>query len=164
VSEDEVVRITSMDGLVSLKGDGSASFGRHLHFEATNPTKSVHDMVSEFHETYNAYVGDPDNVELPAGEHLNMRMSLIDEEHEELHYAVDNGDVIETIDALGDLVYVAYGMALALGVNLDDVITEIHRSNMSKLGADGKPIYREDMKVLKGPGYFPPDIAGVVGL
>jgi predicted HAD superfamily Cof-like phosphohydrolase len=127
--------------------------------------KSVGEMVREFHETYDAYMGDPDEVKLPEERHLAMRLALIAEEYEdEFIPAVVSGDVVETIDALGDLVYVLYGMALAMGVDLDSVIEEIHRSNMSKLGADGKPIYREDMKVLKGPNYFPPDIAGVVGL
>ena len=80
--------------------------------------------------------------------------------------ACDDGtrDTVETADALADLVYVIYGMALETGIDLAAVLSEVQRSNMSKLGADGRPIYREDGKVLKGPGYFRPDVAGVLGL
>ena len=73
-------------------------------------------------------------------------------------------DTVQTADALADLTYVIYGMALELGIPLGDVLREVQASNMSKLGADGKPIYREDGKVLKGPGFFDPDIAGALGL
>lgn len=68
-------------------------------------------------------------------------------------------DTVEVADALGDLIYVIYGMALELGIPLSRVLDEIQASNLSKLGADGQPIYREDGKVLKGPDYFPPDIS-----
>ena len=112
-----------------------------------------------------------------------MRMSLIAEEFGELvgsvygadaraevdaafqrAVAADDGtrDTVETADALADLVYVIYGMALETGIDLAAVLTEVQRSNMSKLGEDGRPIYREDGKVLKGPGYFPPDVARVL--
>lgn len=75
--------------------------------------------------------------------------------------AADDGerDIIESADALADLVYVIYGMALECGINLPAVLAEVQSSNMSKLGEDGKPIYREDGKVLKGPGFFVPNIA-----
>lgn len=73
-------------------------------------------------------------------------------------------DTVETADALGDLTYVIYGMALETGIPMVEVLEEIQNSNLSKLGADGKPIYREDGKVLKGPGFFSPDIARVLGL
>lgn len=73
-------------------------------------------------------------------------------------------NMVEAADALADLIYVIYGMALEMGIDLAKVLAEVQRSNMSKLGEDGKPIYREDGKVLKGPGYFRPDVAGVLGL
>ena len=116
---------------------------------------------------------------------LHMRMSLIAEEFAELTGAVygaaargeveaawaravaaDDGerDTVEAADALADLVYVIYGMALETGIDLAAVLAEVQRSNMSKLGADGRPVYREDGKVLKGPGYFPPDVAGTLGM
>ena len=80
--------------------------------------------------------------------------------------ADDDGerDTVAAADALADLVYVVYGMALETGIDLAAVLAEVQRSNMSKLGADGRPVYREDGKVLKGPGYFPPDVAGVLGI
>lgn len=71
-------------------------------------------------------------------------------------------DHVEVADALADIVYVAYGTALTYGIDLDAVLQEVHRSNMSKLGPDGRPILREDGKVLKGPGYFPPAIGEVL--
>ncbi len=70
--------------------------------------------------------------------------------------------VVEAADALADLVYVIYGMALETGIDLAAVLAEVQRSNMSKLGADGRPVYREDGKVLKGPGFFSPDVAGIL--
>ena len=73
-------------------------------------------------------------------------------------------DLIETADALGDLKYVVEGAALVFGIPLEPVFMEIHRSNMSKLGTDGKPIYREDGKVLKGPNYTPPNVAAVLAI
>lgn len=73
-------------------------------------------------------------------------------------------DLVEAADALGDLEYVTNGMALGMGVNLPEVVKEVHRSNMTKLGADGKPIYREDGKILKGPGFEQPDLKKVLGL
>lgn len=74
------------------------------------------------------------------------------------------GDVVAAADALGDLEYVTNGMALGMGINLPEVVEEIHRSNMTKLGPDGKPIYREDGKILKGEGYEPPNLEAVLGL
>ena len=78
--------------------------------------------------------------------------------------AADDGtrDTVETADALADLIYVIYGMALETGIDLASVLAEVQRSNMSKLGTDGKPVYREDGKVLKGPDYFPPNVEAVL--
>ena len=78
--------------------------------------------------------------------------------------AADDGarDTVEAADALADLIYVIYGMALETGIDLASVLAEVQRSNMSKLGADGKPVYREDGKVLKGPDYFPPNVEAVL--
>ncbi|MDR6938720.1 putative HAD superfamily Cof-like phosphohydrolase [Arcanobacterium hippocoleae] len=140
-------------------------------------------LVREFHETYNLpiYTGTP-SVDR---ERIDMRMALIAEEFAELVGAVygktarekierayaealqeddHTRDVIETADALADLTYVIYGMALETAIPLTKVLAQVQASNMSKLGADGKPIYREDGKVLKGPGFFPPNIALALGL
>lgn len=98
-----------------------------------------------------------------AGER-QLRFTLQEEETKELEEALSTNDLIETADALADIVYVAYGTAVQFGIDLDAVLAEVHRSNMSKLGPDGRPIVREDGKILKGPNYFPPDVAGVLGV
>ena len=89
----------------------------------------------------------------------NLRSSLINEELEELKQAVKNNDLKEAVDALTDILYVTYGAGHAFGVNLDECFDEVQRSNMSKLGEDGKPIYNEAGKVMKGPNYFKPDLS-----
>ena len=89
----------------------------------------------------------------------NLRISLINEELEELKQAVKNNDLKEAVDALTDILYVTYGAGHAFGVNLDKCFDEVQKSNMSKLGQDGKPIYNEAGKVMKGPSYFKPDLS-----
>lgn len=93
-----------------------------------------------------------------------MRVDLIEEEFKELQDAVEARDLVAIADALGDLEYVVNGMALGMGIDLPAIVAEIHRSNMTKLGADGKPVYREDGKILKGPGYEKPNLLPVLGL
>ena len=88
----------------------------------------------------------------------NLRISLIEEELKELKDALFNKDIKEVADALTDILYVTYGAGHAFGINLDDCFSEVQRSNMSKLGNDGKPIYNEHGKVMKGPNYFKPDL------
>ena len=89
----------------------------------------------------------------------NLRISLINEELEELKQAMKNKDLKEAVDALTDILYVTYGAGHAFGVNLDKCFDEVQKSNMSKLGEDGKPIYNEAGKVMKGPSYFKPDLS-----
>ena len=100
----------------------------------------------------------------PEYEIQRLRLDLIEEELDELHYAIDNKDMVEIADALGDLLYVVYGAGHAFGIDLDECFKEIHASNMSKLGPDGKPIKREDGKVLKPDTFFPPDLKSILGL
>ncbi len=88
----------------------------------------------------------------------NLRIKLINEELDELKIAIKNNDLKEVIDALTDILYVTYGAGHAFGVNLDKCFDEVQKSNMSKLGEDGKPIYNQDGKVMKGPSYFKPDL------
>ena len=88
-----------------------------------------------------------------------LRISLINEELEELKKAIKDNDILEVADALTDILYVAYGAGHAFGVNLDKCFNEVQESNMSKLGSDGKPIYNESGKVMKGPNYFKPDLS-----
>ena len=88
-----------------------------------------------------------------------LRISLINEELEELKKAIKDNDILEVADALTDILYVAYGAGHAFGINLDKCFEEVQQSNMSKLGTDGKPIYNEFGKVMKGPNYFKPDLS-----
>ena len=122
----------------------------------TNPQE----LVREFHETY----GLPIKQDGPGivGDRLSLRLELIREEYAELIDAVHQNDIVETADALGDLVYVIYGMALEFGIPLDQVLEEIQGSNMSKLGEDGKPIYASNGKVMKGPHFRPPNLKKVL--
>ena len=87
-----------------------------------------------------------------------LRVSLINEELEELKAAINKKDLLEVADALTDILYVTYGAGHAFGINLDKCFEEVQNSNMSKLGKDGKPIYNESGKVMKGPNYFKPDL------
>ena len=88
----------------------------------------------------------------------NLRIKLIEEELNELKEAISKKDLKEVADALTDILYVAYGAGHAFGINLDACFEEVQKSNMSKLGNDGKPIYNEHGKVMKGPNYFKPDL------
>ncbi len=93
-----------------------------------------------------------------------LRFSLMDEENKEYLEAANQNDLVEVADALGDMLYILCGTILEHGMQykIEEVFEEIQKSNMSKLGADGKPIYREDGKVLKGPNYFKPNIKQVL--
>ena len=89
----------------------------------------------------------------------SLRLSLIQEELDELIKAIKENDILEVADALTDILYVTYGAGQAFGINLDKCFDEVQKSNMSKLGKDGKPIYNENGKVMKGPDYFKPDLS-----
>ena len=89
---------------------------------------------------------------------MSLRYELIREELTELKEAIDRKDIKEVADALTDILYVTYGAGHAFGINLDKCFEEVQSSNMSKLGEDGKPIYNEKGKVMKGPNYFKPDL------
>ena len=88
-----------------------------------------------------------------------LRLDLITEELEELKNAMKTKDLLEVADALTDILYVSYGAGHAFGIDLDKCFDEVQNSNMSKLGSDGKPIYNESGKVMKGPDYFKPDLS-----
>ena len=120
------------------------------------------ELVEDFMEA----MGQDVNVvpTFPEEDIQRLRLDLIEEELDELHYAIDNKDMVEIADALGDLLYVVYGAGHAFGIDLDECFKEIHASNMSKLGPDGKPIKREDGKVLKPDTFFPPDLKTILGL
>lgn len=116
--------------------------------------------VKTFMETFGQDVKD--KPEFPSVDVVALRYELIKEELEELFEAMGEKDLVEVADALTDILYVTYGAGHAFGIDLDACFDEVQRSNMSKLGADGKPIYREDGKILKGPNYFAPDLTKYV--
>jgi predicted HAD superfamily Cof-like phosphohydrolase len=116
------------------------------------------DQVAAFHRAFGHPIAAAPTVQARKA----LRVELIREEFKEFQDAVAVNDIVGIADALGDLAYVIAGAALEFGIPLEEVIEEIHRANMSKLGADGKPITRADGKSLKGPNYTPPDIAGVL--
>ena len=89
----------------------------------------------------------------------SLRYDLIKEELDELKEALENKDILEVADALTDILYVTYGAGHAFGINLDQCFNEVQKSNMSKLAENGKPIYNEAGKVMKGPKYFKPDLS-----
>lgn len=100
--------------------------------------------------------------EFPDKDTIELRIELIGEELNEFWDACDQKDIVAAADALADILYVTYGAAHAFGIDVDACFAEVQRSNMSKLGEDGKPIYREDGKVLKGPNYSEPDLKSVL--
>ena len=124
------------------------------------PSRAAH-QVGEFHRAYGLPLRDEPTVGVGAGQ-VELRLALIEEELAELAAAARADDLVGVADALADIVYVAYGTAHVYGIDLDSVLDEVHASNMTKLGADGRPIRRADGKVLKGPNYRPPDIAAVL--
>lgn len=119
--------------------------------------------VSEFHEAFGLGMKTSPTANLGTAKNT-LRFNLMKEENEEYLEAAEQGDLIEVADALGDMLYILCGTIIEHGMQdkIEAVFKEIQRSNMSKLGEDGKPIYREDGKVLKGPNYFKPDIAKVL--
>ena|SRR5690606_18331035 len=119
--------------------------------------------VELFHRTFGVGVSTEIRADLGAAKN-RLRFDLMDEENREYLEAVNKNDMVEVADALGDMLYILCGTILEHGMQhkIEEVFQEIQRSNMSKLGQDGKPIYREDGKVLKGPNYFKPDIGRIL--
>ena len=120
------------------------------------------EMVGNFMETFGQEVKE--KPEFPNNDTIVLRLQLIEEELQELREAIGNADIVEVADALTDILYVTYGAGHAFGIDLDKCFAEVQSSNMSKLGEDGKPIYRDDGKVLKGKNYFEPKLDKVLGL
>ena len=116
--------------------------------------------VGTFMETFGQEVKT--KPEFPDDNIVALRIELIAEELNELFDACEQKDIVAVADALTDILYVTYGAGHSFGVDLDKCFTEVQRSNMSKLGKDGKPIYRDDGKVLKGPNYSEPDLKSVL--
>lgn len=137
----------------------------HRHRKAPKPRRPPSPIraVLEFHRALGLPIRCCPTSNVPEQER-DLRVRLIREETEELSSAVAEGDLVAVADALADIVYVTYGTALHYGIDLDAAIAEIHRSNMTKLGPDGRALVRADGKVLKGPSYQEPDIARLLGM
>ena len=118
--------------------------------------------VKTFMNTYGQDIKE--KAEFPENKIVQLRIDLIEEELNELKEAIKNKDIVEVADALTDILYVTYGAGHSFGVNLDECFDEVQRSNMSKLGEDGKPIYNDSGKVMKGPNYFAPNLKKIVNL
>ncbi len=114
------------------------------------------ERVRKFMKTFGQEVKQ--KAEFPNDKITTLRYDLIKEELEELRIAMERKDIKEVADALTDILYVTYGAGHAFGINLDKCFEEVQSSNMSKLGEDGRPIYNEKGKVMKGPNYFKPDL------
>ena len=118
------------------------------------------ERVRKFMETFGQEIKE--KAEFPNEKITSLRHDLIKEELDELKEAIENNDIKEVADALTDILYVTYGAGHAFGINLDKCFEEVQNSNMSKLGSDGKPIYNEKGKVMKGPKYFKPNLTKFV--
>jgi|TARA_B110000914_G_C15411908_1_gene422269 predicted HAD superfamily Cof-like phosphohydrolase len=118
------------------------------------------ESVRKFMETFGQEIKE--NAEFPKEKITSLRYDLIKEELDELKEAMENNDIKEVADALTDILYVTYGAGHAFGINLDKCFEEVQSSNMSKLGSDGKPIYNDKGKVMKGPSYFKPNLTKFV--
>ncbi len=114
------------------------------------------EKVKKFMETFGQEVKQ--KAEFPNNKITTLRYDLIKEELEELRIAMERKDIKEVADALTDILYVTYGAGHSFGINLDKCFEEVQSSNMSKLGEDGRPIYNDKGKVMKGPNYFKPDL------
>lgn len=125
--------------------------------------KNKIEAVKAFHTAFK--IGHRETPKANLGEAKNMlRFNLMKEENEEYLEAANNNDLVEVADALGDMLYILCGTIIEHGMQdkIEEVFNEIQQSNMSKLGEDGEPIYREDGKVLKGPNYFKPNISKIL--
>lgn len=121
------------------------------------------EAVKKFHQSFGLGILEKPTANLGADKN-KLRFNLMKEENEEYLEAADTDDLVEVADALGDMLYILCGTIIEHGMQykIEEVFDEIQRSNMSKLGADGKPIYREDGKVLKGPNYFKPALKEIM--
>ena len=120
--------------------------------------RMVHHLL-DFHSKFHVPVG---NCELLAEERAKVRIGFIEEELTELKEASEKRDIVGVSDALGDILYVTIGMAVEMGLPIETIFDEIQRSNMTKLGSDGKPIIQPPGKIMKGPNYEPPNIEDIL--
>ena len=125
--------------------------------------KNKIEAVKTFHKAFKLGHRETPKADLGSSKNL-LRFNLMKEENEEYLEAANNDDLVEVADALGDMLYILCGTIIEHGMQhkIEEVFEEIQRSNMSKLGVDGQPVYREDGKVLKGPNYFKPNIGNIL--
>jgi predicted HAD superfamily Cof-like phosphohydrolase len=137
--------------------------GKINQFINVNLMKKRINAVKEFHKAFGLGMKEEPTADLGEAKNL-LRFHLMKEENEEYLEAANNNDLVEVADALGDMLYILCGTIIEHGMQhkIEEVFAEIQLSNMSKLGVDGKPIYREDGKVLKGPNYFKPNIEDIL--
>ena len=129
-------------------------------------SKDIHELIThveEFHDAFGIGNNHAPTVKIEKKD-IQLRFDLMKEENEEYLEAVQNNDLVEIADALGDMLYILCGTIIEHGLQdkIEAVFDEIQRSNMSKLGEDGSPIYREDGKVMKGPNYFKPNFSAIL--
>ena len=132
------------------------------HADTSQPFNTAA-AVAEFHRAFSLPIRPQPDTDVDESL-ARLRVALLEEEVGEFVAASEQSDLIAMADALADIVYVAYGTALTYGIDLDSVLREVHRSNMTKLARNGKPLHRADGKVLKSDQYSPPDIAAVLGM
>lgn len=167
---DEVL-IVDVDGVV---GDSTAAEARYAaelgkpvrYWSEEDQPSSVGAVdpvvaVRECHRAQRLLINEVPTLDVPA-ETKELRCALVEEEAAELRAALEAGDIVEVADAIADLLYVVHGAAITLGIPVAAVFTEVHRSNMTKLGDDGEPVYRADGKVIKGPNFSPPGLLPVL--
>jgi predicted HAD superfamily Cof-like phosphohydrolase len=116
--------------------------------------------VHDFHTIYKCNISNTPG--FPNQNERELRKNLLMEEYKEYTDAEESNNFVEVCDALADMLYIIYGTAVSYGIPIDEIFQEVHNSNLSKLGEDGKPIYREDGKVQKGPNFFKPDICKIL--
>ena len=160
---DDAADVMSGNDPVIEDPDPAAIFNRDHHSLITGNLQmdgTNFELAGDFMNSFGQEVLDVPT--LPEQNLAKLRLELIREEVEELNVGIEGMDIVEIADALTDILYVVYGAGHAFGIDLDECYQEVHRSNMSKLGADGKPIYREDGKILKGPDYFHPNLKDIL--
>jgi predicted HAD superfamily Cof-like phosphohydrolase len=150
-------------------GENNLSGAEHIFYFSAKLTQTASNMkenikaVAEFHRAFGLGISTELIADLGSRKNT-LRFKLMEEENQEYFQAAQQGDMVEVADALGDMLYILCGTILEHGMQekIEEVFREIQRSNMSKLGADGRPVYREDGKVLKGPDYFQPNLATIL--
>jgi predicted HAD superfamily Cof-like phosphohydrolase len=161
MDERDIAQERATVGHEAVRNFNRALASRNWEFKPEpDPPKTNYQLIREFHETYGCRLDEELSPAL-----VDERRNLIQEEWDELNDELwYGGDLAQIAKEAADLLYVTYGLFASLGINADAVVRAVHESNMSKLGEDGKPIYREgDRKVLKGPNYKEPDIKSIIG-